>query len=731
MTHLPTRPQFCCFYLHSELRVGWVRGRAGNRLEIMLEDGSVLRKHPGDLIHTWEGDPLPEGSTDKAVENAAENPRDCALGQIRERLAGGTGAGPAAPSPEAPSPETPPLESIHREMETGGKIPFAELAERRLGKGNHGWAHGLLFVALLQDRKRFRYAKGAFRARSQAEMKEWEDRETERREREAWEARVLDWAAALDQGEWPPLANPSPSSRPPHLTESGEGRENREGVAGAAVKEHEGGEFLAQLQSLLALEKRSPYWKTLGKILDFHTLPSLDMAARIKGWLKTAHAWPDWPAIWLQRSEVPLEFPASVEDAAGKLARLPVRKLKARDFRDIPTYSIDAAGTRDFDDAYSILGQQDGWLEIAIHIAEPSPKLEPGHPLFEEAALRMATVYTLAGVYPMLPRALSEGRFSLLAGKERETVTFLFRLREGEAEWLGVERGVVRLESNLDFAGAERLLEERPGDWGRLALLCQSLTDARARQGALIAHRREAGLDISDPQRIRLWEISRTGPVHQIVEELAIAYNREAGRYCFQHGLPALYRVQLQPSVEEPGPGEGGDSAPAGTFRPANFSTRPERHAGLACDRYIQVTSPIRRFPDLVMQRQIVTHALEGRGAFMEIPQLEEWAARADQRALVHGETARRIEHDWIMRYLMQQLAGNRAGPELVRNGVAKRLPGTGAAGRERQGKVWLDSPRLPVLCMLPAGVENGDRVTVRIESVNRDRREVWATLLK
>ncbi len=692
-----------------------MRGRAGNRLEIVLEDGSELRKHPGDLIHSWEGEPLPEGATEKA----AENPRDCALGQIRERLAGGTGAGPAAPHPE-----TPHLESIYREMEPGRKIPFAELAERSLGKGNHRWAHGLLFVALLQDRRRFRYAKGAFRARSETEMKEWEARETERREREAWEARVLDWAAALDQGKWP------------HLSDATEGGEKAAGAAeGAAAKavteKHGAGEFLAQLQSLLALEKRSPYWKSLGKTLDFHTLPSQDLAARIKGWLKTAHAWPDWPAIWLQRGEVPLEFPASVKDAAGKLARLPVRKHKTRDFRDTPTYSIDAAGTRDFDDAYSILGRKDGWLEIAIHIAEPGPALEPGHPLFEEAALRMATVYTLAGVYPMLPRALSEGRFSLLAGKERETVTFLFRLREGKAEWMGVERGVVRLESNLDFAGAERLLEERPGDWGRLALLCQSLTDARVQQGALIARRREVGLDISDPQRIRLWEVSRTGPVHQIVEELAIAYNREAGRYCFQQGLPALYRVQPRSSVEGSGPEEGEDSAPAEAFRPANFSTRPERHAGLACDHYIQVTSPIRRFPDLVMQRQIITHALEGRGAFTEIPQLEEWAARAEQSSLVHGETARRIEYDWIMRYLMQQMAGNRDGPELVRNGVVKHIPGAAAAGRERQGRVWLDSPRLPVLCMLPAGVENGDRVTVRIESVNRDRREVWATLLE
>jgi exoribonuclease II len=649
------RPRYCCFYLHQRLRLGWARAEQGPHLQLVLADGEVVQQRSENVLYAWQGEP--------AANDAA------AVQQLEEYSA----------RLHAPSP---PLDALYRCMPPATPEPFDALARRVLPAEAEGWARGLLFAALLLDKERFRYSNGTFTAREAQEVAERREREQRREREETWAAKVSQWRQQLEAGEW--------------LDSSADGRT-----------------FLAQLQSVLALERRSPHWLLLARPLGLHNLHVLDLATRLKGWLQIADAWPDWPALWLQWAEVDTAFPAPLEDAARGLAAAPLRRAGRRDRTAEAVYTIDSEGTRDYDDAFAIVDADADGLTVAMHISEPEPALLPGHPLFDEAARRMASVYTLEGIFPMFPVALSEGRFSLVAGAEREAVTFLLRIEEEGARLLEVQRSLVRVARNLDYAAAQTLLDEAPERWGRLAQLCGNLAALRAAQGAVIMERRETVLDISDPDHIRLSQVVRSGPVQQLVEELAILYNREAGRYCRDQRLPAIYRVQPPPRQGDPTLGNGSEMRMA-----ARFTTRGSGHAGLACDRYIQTTSPIRRFADLVMQRQIATHAAEGRVAFPQRSKLEEWAGLADVRIATQDEVTRRIAADWKRRYLQQN-------PARVYEGVARR------SWDEEHGRVWLEPLHLLARCVLPTGVRDGDPVHVRVDLVDRDHQVVWVACVE
>jgi exoribonuclease II len=649
------RPRYCCFYLHQRLRLGWARAESGIYVHLVLPDGETVRQQSANMLYAWRGLP--------AADDAA------AVAQLDEQFARLPAQGPR-------------VDALYSSLAPGKPVDFEELARRAQVPPEDGWGHGLLFAALLADKQRFRYSAGAFTARAPEEVAERIGRERRRLEEEAWSAHAARWREMLEAGEW--------------HEDSAEGRE-----------------FLAQLASLLALERRSPHWSSLARPLGLHNLHVLDVSARLKSWLETAGAWPGWPAIWLAWAEVAADFPPALQQSAAELASSPPRRKGRKDRTAQEVYTIDSEGTLDFDDAFAVLDADADGLTVAMHIAEPDPALEPGHPLFDEAARRMASVYTVERVYPMFPECLSTRRFSLVAGAEREAVTFVLRIEEPGARLVEVERSLIRVARNLDYGAGQILLDERPEQWGRLALLCAGLADLRAAQGAVIMERREAVLDISDPGHIRLSQVVRSGPVYQLVEELAILYNREAGRYCRDQRLPGIYRVQ-------PPPRRVGESFDDGMeiHMAARFSTLGDGHAGLACDRYIQTTSPIRRFPDLVMQRQIAIHAAEGRVSFPKRALLDEWAERADARLATYDEVSRRIANDWKRRYLLQN-------PSRIYDGVARR------PRDDVHGRVWLEPLHLLAQAVLPTGVRDGDPVHVRVEAVDRDHQVVWVTCVE
>ena len=644
--------QFGLFYFKSRLRAGWLAARHSTQWRIVLADGTAVTYPPKQVLYAWDGQP--DGP-------AAEAPARAELA-ARE---GGLAAW-----------EEPALETLHRKLPKGRELSFTAIAARALPAHADGWARAALYCALLQSPRLFRAVDGGFAALGAAQRRRREAEEKGARERAAWREKAADWRAALDAGRW---------------------RGNDDGAQ----------RFLQQLESLLMEGRRSPHWQALAQTLGLRRGHREEAGERLRHWLESAGRWPGWPHLWLRWGGVAREFPPALERAAAKLAKSPPTPRGRADFRAHATYTIDAAGTRDLDDACTILDADGEGLTLAVHIAQTAAVLAPGHALFEEAARRMSSLYPVAGVVPMLPASLSAGRFSLLRGEAREVVSFTLRLTEAGGALLGVEQGLIRVTDNLDHGRADALLGQKPESWGRLGALCARLQAARAAKGAQLGERVDVRIDASDPRRIRLERHDRRGAAQRVVEELAVLLNREAGRYCRDHALPAIYRVQ--PRRRAPAGSTALDAVPDAPPAPARFTLRGAPHAGLACDRYIQVTSPLRRFADLVMQQQIIAHAARGRTTYNDAKQLRAWARAAEEHLAAYAELETRIANYWKRAWLAQH-AGRRF------SGTVRRV------GKGGEGRVWLEEVQLLVDAEIPAGSRPGDALTCRVLEADPER---------
>jgi exoribonuclease-2 len=651
------RSHFALIYLKGRPRLAHLVDEGPPHCRLALADGVEIRYPSTQILLRWEGE---EPAPDEAGASLAD--REAALAE------------------RAPAFD---LAALHAQLPKGRALPFARLAAHALPPRANEWERAALYLALLDEPSLFRHTRTGFVPRGAADTRRWTEQAAGEQARAEQLARVAEWRAMLERGDWREGGEPQASG------------------------------FLDRLESLLAGERQSPHWALLAKPLRLQPGSMAEARVKLKSWLEAAGRWRGWPHIWLRRAEVSRSFSPALHKAARALAETYPHPGGRTDLRDLETFTIDSPGTRDPDDACSVLSTEGGDLTIAVHVTEPPAALRPGHPLFEEAARRTSSVYTLDGVFPMLPPALATERAALRAGKVREAATFTLHLTPAGGELVGVERSLIRVSKNLDYGEAEGLLKAHPDTWGRLAELCEALRAGRLAAGAVIGERSGVTLDRSDPERLRLIRWQREGPAQRLVEELAILTNREAGRYCRTHRLPAIYRVLLRlRGGARSGAGEGEEE---GAPQP-QFSVKGSPHAGLAAERYVQVTSPLRRFSDLVMQRQILEHAASGTVSYPERAQLAAWGEAADARQARYAEAERLIDGYWKQRYLAQHVGETFAA-------VVRRV------GAGKRGRVWLEAVELAVHADLPAGVRVDDTMAVRVEEVDLDRQTVGVSL--
>jgi ribonuclease R len=378
-------------------------------------------------------------------------------------------------------------------------------------------------------------------------------------------------------------------------------------------------------------------------------------------------------------------------------------EVPRRDLRDLPTFTIDPATARDFDDAISAerLGP-DAW-RIWVHIADVTAHVRPGSPVDREAHRRATSVYVPSLVEPMLPEALSNGACSLVPHQDRLAVTVELEVRGPKVVKSAFTRSVIRSDERLDydrvdriFAGRERAAEPWAGPLAAARAAAAALGTARAPQAI--------ALDTAEPE----FRFDSAGHVdlvlpieqtesHRLIEHLMIAANEAVAGLLEDRGLPALYRVHERPEPEAVqrlaaqlaslgvpapplperlGPQEAADAAVelsrsverwvtahdgAGrqgltslvlrTLKQAVYSPRNVGHAGLGSPRYCHFTSPIRRYPDVVCHRSLL-HAI-GAGEdpvdATRLPELGEWTSARERQAMGIEREADRIARCFVL----------------------------------------------------------------------------------
>ena len=320
------------------------------------------------------------------------------------------------------------------------------------------------------------------------------------------------------------------------------------------------------------------------------------------------------------------------------------------DIRGINTFTIDGEDAKDFDDAISLerlsgKGKK-GLLRVGIHIADVSYYVAEGTSLDREAKERATSVYMPGQVLPMLPEQLSNGICSLVEGEARLALSaFVDISREGEVDAFRFKETIIESDARLtygqvrEFAEGGRLPKGKrklERDIKVLLTLTQGLREKRLANGALDFNFTEAKVDVDADGEMNLVPI-RSNLARQLIEELMLLANKLVAKELSSRDIPALYRVHEDPSEDKLTTLQRGlqrlgynidtkDIGPddlqnvlkevAGkpeqqlvntlllrSLKQARYSAENLGHFGLAFENYLHFTSPIRRYPDLVVHR--------------------------------------------------------------------------------------------------------------------------------
>jgi exoribonuclease II len=357
---------------------------------------------------------------------------------------------------------------------------------------------------------------------------------------------------------------------------------------------------------------------------------------------------------------------------------------------ETPAFSLDDAGTTEIDDAFSVRRTAAG-LRIGIHIAAPALAFAPGSPLDTIARERLSTAYMPGRKFTMLPEDVIE-RFSLDHGGERAAVSLYFDVSETDGTLRGRHTRLERVPivANLRHAEYDVLNEAFEKDQGMglafeedLRTLWRAAVALEARRG-----RPSAGAMLIDysffveNDRVRIMPRKRGAPLDKLVSEMMILANSAWGELLAERDVAAIYRVQSTGKVR--------------------LSVHPEAHEGLGVSCYAWMSSPLRRYVDLVNQWQLAAALGGERAPFARNSDALLAALRAfEVSSARYDEHQRAMETYWSLRWLLQEGVRSVEGVVL------------------RENLVRLDA--LPLATRVPSlpQLEAGTRVRLEIKEVD------------
>jgi len=378
--------------------------------------------------------------------------------------------------------------------------------------------------------------------------------------------------------------------------------------------------------------------------------------------------WHPHENLALRRSSLPTTFPPDVLEAVAMRIENPPTDLDAPwrvDLTALKVYTIDDISTKEIDDGLSWELLPDGRERLWIHIADPGRWLTPGDILDQEARRRSTSVYLPTGVIPMFPEVLATGPMSLQQGQTCCALSFGVILEpSGAIAEFQITASWVRPTYRLTYEDVDELLQlqiERERELLHLSQWAERRLHWRLAQGAIQIQMPEADIKVTDDQvEVRLQQPS---PARFLVAEMMILAGEVTARYAQNAGLAMPFRSQPQPelpSEEELLQLPGGPVRTCAIRRcltKSEVSVTPGRHASLGLEAYVQATSPIRRYGDLLAHWQLKAH-LRGEAPVFGAAELQSIlqsvTAATQEASLVERQTNRY----WSLEYLRRHGQG-------------------------------------------------------------------------
>ncbi|PYR85333.1 MAG: hypothetical protein DMG18_06455, partial [Acidobacteria bacterium] len=453
-------------------------------------------------------------------------------------------------------------------------------------------------------------------------------------------------------------------------------------------------------------------------------------------------------------------FSSPLIQAAAQLT--PFTHIPARlDYQDAPAFTIDDEDTREVDDALTVRWEGDE-IVVGIHIADVSAFVTKGDILDAEASRRSSTIYLPSITVPMFPERLSTDLASLRTAVPRPAFTVEVRFdKQANRAGYRIALSTIHVQKRLSYDEADQIIESDPALY-TLHRIAKQLRDARSNRGAITFRRAELKIRVKGDE-IQITKINPNSPSRFVVSEMMILANGLAADFASVNSIPVIYRTQeprealavedtLSPALDagdstktapsirrDPqrdlkspaldavdstaGPFRGSDITLSGTykavealaferlrktFKRSRLSLTPGLHSGLGLGAYTQASSPIRRYADLVTQRQF-TAMLSG----VPVPYGREELLQILAAAETAEQEIRAIEDRSTNYWLLEYLARYKRGESLA------------AVVLDPKGNIELQDYYLRGRVSGPVKLRPGEMVDVRIETIDPAKGEV------
>jgi ribonuclease R len=481
----------------------------------------------------------------------------------------------------------------------------------------------------------------------------------------------------------------------------------------------------------------------------------------------------------------PMAFPDEVEKQAESIKEEITKEeiARRRDFREVLTFTIDPADAKDFDDAISFQKLKNGNVEVGVHIADVSHYVKPGSALDKEAFERGTSVYLVDRVIPMLPERLSNGLCSLRPNEDKLCFSAVFEL-DNDAnvieQWFG--RTIIHSDTRFSYEDAQEILENKSGTHSeellKLNELAYILRERKFKHGAISFESVEIKFRLDDQGKPLGVYVKERKDAHKLIEDFMLLANKKVAEFVAKKGkgkqkLTFVYRSHDSPKEDallnfsqfaskfgyKIDISSGRETARSLNFLMADvegkkeqnvltqlairsmakavYTTKKHSHYGLAFDYYTHFTSPIRRYPDVMVHRLLELYLAEGKSVNEE--EYEKMSIHSSQMEKKAADAERAS-----VKYKQAEFLQNNIGEEF--NGIISGLTEWGMyveiISNKCEGMIRLRdlNDDFYVLdeknyCIIgqrrKKKYQLGDEVTIMVKKVDLGKRQIDFTLVK
>lgn len=480
----------------------------------------------------------------------------------------------------------------------------------------------------------------------------------------------------------------------------------------------------------------------------------------------------------------PLSFPKAVEAEANEIPETiaPEEIAKRRDFRDTLTFTIDPFDAKDFDDAISFKKLENGNYEIGVHIADVSHYVIPNTELDKEAFERGTSVYLVDRVIPMLPERLSNGVCSLRPNEEKLCFSAVFEMDDKATihdQWFG--RTVINSDRRFTYEEAQEVIEQKAGDHAaeilKLNELAYILRERKFKNGAISFESEEVKFHLDENGKPLGVYTKVRKDAHKLIEDFMLLANRKVAEYIGKQGkgknkLTFVYRFHDTPNPETlttfsqfasrfghklsiktdkeaarsinnlmtkiEGSKEQNllTSLAVRSMAKAIYTTKSTSHYGLAFDYYTHFTSPIRRYPDVMVHR-LLQFYLDG-GTKINAEHYEKMSEHASQMEKKAAEAERASIKYKQAEFLQDQIGVEYTGlvSGVTEWGMYVEIEENKCEGMVRLRDInddfyTLDEKNYAIIGQRKKKkYQLGDQVQIKVKKVDLEKRQIDFTLL-